>query len=91
MHEVELRYIAHIAMLTGNVLKERWQTRAATVRELINELDQYYGGFREMFIDPENEQLNLNAMIYYNEKGQVPVAVIDLDRAIQDEGIVTFW
>jgi hypothetical protein len=91
MLTLELRYIAHVAMLTGNILKEPWHTNAATMQDLIDELDAYYGGFREMFIDQATGRLRLNAMIYYNKLGEVPISVINLDHPLSDKGIVTFW
>jgi hypothetical protein len=91
MLTLELRYIAHVAMLTGNTLKEPWQTSTSTMRELLDELDAHYGGFTEMFIDPATGQIRLNAMIYYNKEGEVPISVIDIDHPLSDKGIVTFW
>ena len=90
MKQLELRYVAHITTLTG-VLKEVYRTEAATLRGLLEELDARYGGFRETFIHPQTNQLNLNAMIYYREQGKVPSAVIDLDQPLADGGAVTFW
>lgn len=90
MKEVELRYIAHITDITGR-LKERCRTDAATLRELLEELDARYGGFREAFVDPTTGQLRLNAMIYYRGRGEVPAAVVDLDRPLGDGAAVTFW
>jgi hypothetical protein len=91
MLTLELRYIAHVAMLTGNTLKEPWQTSTTTMRELIDELDAHYGGFNEMFVDPATGRIRLNAMIYYNKEGEVPISVIDIDHPLSDKGIVTFW
>ncbi|MBC7225183.1 MAG: molybdopterin synthase sulfur carrier subunit, partial [Anaerolineae bacterium] len=42
MKEVELRYVAHVSDITG-VLKERYQTKAATLRDLVEELEARYG------------------------------------------------
>jgi len=91
MLTLELRYVAHVAMLTGNILKEPWQTNATTVRELISELDVHYGGFIKMFIDQETNGLCLNATIYYNKEGQSPMSILDLDYPLSDNAIVTFW
>jgi hypothetical protein len=91
MLTLELRYIAHVAMLTGNVLKESWRTNATTLRDLIEELDEHYGGFKEMFIDQLNGRIRLNAMIYYNKENETPITVINIDQPLSDKGIVTFW
>ena len=91
MLTLELRYIAHVAMLTGNVLKETWHTEATNMKGLIEELDEHYGGFNEMFVDRSTGGIRLNAMIYYNKENEVPVTVINLDHPLNEKGIVTFW
>ena len=90
MKELELRYVAHVTTITG-MLGEMWQTESTTVRELVDELDRAYGGFRGMFLSPKTKQMQLNALIYYSDPGEVPVSVIDLDQPIRDGGKVTFW
>ncbi|MFN2226147.1 MAG: hypothetical protein ACK2UY_07565 [Anaerolineae bacterium] len=90
MKQLELRYVAHVTTLS-NCLLESYQTTAASMRELVAELDGAYPGFRQMFENPETGTLSLNAMIYYGAPGQVPISVIDLDQRIDDGGTVTFW
>ena len=90
MIEVELRYVAHITTLTG-LTKERRLTGAGTLRALIDELEARFAGFRQTFVDRLSGGLNLNAMIYYCDVGQTPLAVIDLDRPLRDGAVVTFW
>jgi len=90
VRQLDLRYIAHVTMVTGT-LEESYQTDVSTVRELLDGLDARYSGFRDIFVNPETGQMNLNAMIYYSDVGEVPVSIIDLDHAINDGGTVTFW
>jgi len=90
MKQLELRYVAHVTTMTG-ILKEAYQTEATTIRDLLAELDDRYGGFRQTFVNPETGQMNLNAMIYYRGQGDIPVVVIDLDRPVADGGAITFW
>ena len=90
MKQLELRYVAHVTTITG-ILQEGYQTKASTIRELVDELDARYGGFRELFVSPKTGQLNLNTMIYYSDPGEIPISVIDLDRPVRDGGTVTFW
>jgi hypothetical protein len=87
---LELRYVAHVTALT-HCLLESHQTTVSSIREWVGELEGRYQGFREMFVNPRTETLNLNAMIYYGAPGEVPVSVIDLDHPIGDGGTVTFW
>ena len=61
------------------------------MRELVDELDVKYGGFRRLFVNSETGQSNLNTMIYYSDPGEVPISVINLDHPVSDGGTVTFW
>lgn len=90
MKALQLRYVAATYPITSK-LDEEFKTTASSIRELIKELDDVYGGFLEMFINEESGKLNLNTMIYYGEKGKVPVAVLDIDQAITDGARITFW
>lgn len=90
MKQLELRYVAHVTTITG-ILQENHQTNAATIWELVDELDAKYSGFRKLFVSPQTGQLNLNTMIYYSDPGEVPVSVIDLAHPVRDGGTVTFW
>ena len=90
MKQLELRYVAHVTTLT-HCLLESHQTTAPSIHALVDELDSRYPGFRDMFVNPRTETLNLNAMIYYAAPGEVPLSVIDLNHAIGDGGTVTFW
>jgi hypothetical protein len=88
--QIELRYVAHVTALTGNLL-ERRQTIASSIRELVEELDATYPGFHDLFVNAATGALQFNAMIYYSDPGAVPVSVIDVDLPIRDGGIITFW
>lgn len=90
MNEIELRYVAHVTALTGNLL-ERRQTTACSIRELVAELDTTHPGFHELFVNAETGALQLNSMIYYSDPGAVPVSVVDIDHPIRDGSTITFW
>ena len=90
MKKLQLRYVACVYPLTG-IMEEEWDSEVNTIRELLEELDGSYGGFRDLFINKESGRLNLNAMIYYGEEGKVPFAVIDLDQPVQDRAKLMFW
>ena len=90
MAKINIRYVAAVYPITG-VQEENYETRVTTMRELIDELDERYGGFHRMFIDDQTGGIQLNTMIYYGEEGKVPVAVLDLDQAISDGARITFW
>lgn len=76
--------------ITG-ILEESYETESTTLRSLIDELDQRYGGFNEMFINPETGRMNINTMIYYGEEGKVPVAVLDIDQEVAAGAKILFW
>jgi molybdopterin converting factor small subunit len=90
MAKLNLRYVAAVYPITG-IQEEIYEAKAGTLRELIDELDERYGGFHQMFIDDETGRLQLNTMIYYGEEGTVPVAVLDLDQSIKNGARITFW
>jgi len=90
MKELYLRYAGPVVPVTG-ILEERYETNGTTLRDLLTELDETYGGFLEIFVNGQTGQLNLNAMIYYGGPGKVPVVVIDLDQPIEDHAKITFW
>jgi hypothetical protein len=95
--QIEVRYVAHVTALTGLSLESAdagggpYRTDASSIRELVEELEARYPGFFELFVNPGSGRLNLNAMIYYGDPGEVPISVIDLDQPIRDGGTVTFW
>jgi hypothetical protein len=90
MKELNLRYAGSVVPVTG-ILEERYETQGTTLRDLLTELDETYGGFLEIFVNRSTGKLNFNAMIYYGGPGKVPVAVIDLDQPIEDHAKITFW
>ena len=90
MKELHLRYAGSVLPITG-VFDEHYKTQVTTLRDLLTELDGKYGGFYEIFANPQTGQLNFNAMIYYSGPGKVPVAVIDLDQPVEDHAKITFW
>jgi molybdopterin converting factor small subunit len=90
MKQLRLRYVAPVYPITGKLMEE-YQTEKNTLRELIQELDEKYGGFVQMFIEPQTGRLTLNTMIYYGEEGKVPVSVLELDQEISDGARITFW
>jgi hypothetical protein len=90
MKELHLRYVAVVLPITGR-LNEEYVTSAATLKELILELDEKYGGFEEMFINSETGKQNLNTLIYYGDKGKIPIAVLDIDQPVLTGAKITFW
>ena len=88
--KLNLRYVAATYPITG-IMDEEFRSEAATIRELLEELDAKYGGFMEMFINQTTGGLNLNTMIYYGEKEKVPVAVLNIEEPVSDGARITFW
>lgn len=90
MKTLQLVYVAHVCMLSG-VVEEQTSSQAATLRQVIDELDARYKGFCEMFVDAVTRQLRWDAAIYYSPPGAPPVSVVDLDQPVQDQAVITFW
>ena len=90
MRKLSLEYIGHVSAIT-NRLAEEYNTKAVSLRDLVEELEQRYRGFRQVFIDHTTGQLNLNAMIYYASPGELPSAILNLDQPVHDGSRVTFW
>ncbi len=90
MKTLDIRYVAAVYPITSRT-SEMFTTDASTIRELIDDLDNRYGGFNEMFIDTSTGKLTLNTMIYYGAPGKVPVGVLNIDQPITDGAKITFW
>ncbi len=90
MIRLKLRYLAHVSMVTGT-LQEFHETQAASLKILLEELNQRYDGFRDIFISSGGGGVNLNAMIFYQPPGKLPAPVIDLNSPLQDGATLTFW
>jgi len=87
---LKLRYLAHVSMVTG-ILQEFHETRATSLKTLLDELNQRYHGFRDLFIHSEGGGINLNAMVFYQPPGKIPAPMIDLNSPLQDGATLTFW
>ena len=87
---LNLRYVGHISAATG-LLKEAYQTNAPTLVELIEELEKRHPGFKGIFVNSETGRMNLNAMIYCGEEGEVPLPITDLHHPIRGNAMITFW
>lgn len=90
MIRLKLRYLAHVSMVTG-ILQEFHETQATSLKTLLDELNQRYHGFQDLFIHSEGGGVNLNAMIFYQPLGKLPAPMIDLNSPLQDGATLTFW
>lgn len=90
MIRLKLRYLAHVSMVTG-VLQEFYETRAASLKALLDELDQRYDGFRDLFLSSKDSGFNLNAMIFYQPPGKIPAPAMNLQSSLEDGATLTFW
>jgi len=90
MIRLKLRYLAHVSMVTGT-LQEFHETRASTLKALLDELNEKYHGFEDLFIRSEGDGLKLNAMIFYQPSGKIPAPAMDLNSLLEDGATLTFW
>jgi molybdopterin converting factor small subunit len=90
MIRLKLRYLAHVSMVTG-VLQEVCETQATSLKALLDELDQRYGGFQDLFLSSKGSGFNLNAMIFYQPPGKIPAPAMNLQSPLEDGATLTFW
>jgi molybdopterin converting factor small subunit len=89
MPVLHLKYIAHVAVITGK-FKETIETKSDTIGGLLSELDRKYPGFRDLFVS-EKGILNLRTMIYLRRMGATTIKVLDTNIKLKDGDILTFW
>ena len=90
MIRLKLRYLAHVSMVTG-ILQEVYETQATSLKVLLDELDQKYDGFQDLFIHSKGGGFNLNAMIFYQPPGKIPAPAMNLKSPLEDGATLTFW
>jgi hypothetical protein len=90
MIRLKLRYLAHVSMVTG-ILQEFHETRATSLKSLLDELDQRYDGFQNLFLPSKGSGFNLNAMIFYQPPGKIPAPAMNLQSPLEDGATLTFW
>ncbi len=87
---IEVRYVSHLVVITGK-MKERIETKARDLGQLIVELDEEYSCFADIFLGEDNSSGELKAAVYLRRKDTPPQGVIYSDFKLEDEDIYMFW
>ena len=85
-----LKYVGHIAVMTGRIRESIVLDRANTISDLISELDEKHPGFKEVFM-PTGGVFNSRTAIICRRVGQPSFGVIDENTVVEDGDILTFW
>ena len=87
---VYLKYVGHIAVMTGRIREAISLHGVKTISDLISKLDEKYPGFKDVFM-PSGGIFNSRTGIILRRSGQPSSAIIDEDKRIEDGDILTFW
>ena len=86
----ELKYNAHIAIMTGKEGEVVSLEGISTISDLISKLDEQYPGIKEVFMPP-NDVFNIRTTINLSRLGQRPRNIIDEQEEIKDADILVLW
>jgi hypothetical protein len=85
-----LRYVCHIAVMTGKMREVVSLEGISTISELLSKLDEEHPGFKEVFMPPGGV-FNSRTAIICRRSGQPSFGVIDEDTPVQRGDLLTFW
>jgi hypothetical protein len=86
----QIRYGSHIAIMTGKEAEPVSLEGAATITDLLSELDVKYPGIKALFMPPD-DIFNIRTAITLRRAGQPTRGVIDPTERIQDGDILLLW
>ena len=86
---VYLRYVGHIAIMTGKIREAMSLEGVNTISGLLSRLDEKYPGLKETFMPPGGV-FNSRTGIILRRVNQ-PSPVINEDQAIEDGDIISLW
>lgn len=85
-----LKYVGHIAVMTGKMREARGLEGLKTISDLISKLDEDYPGLKEIFMPPGGV-FNSRTAIILRRAGQGSFSIIDEEEQIEDGDILTLW
>lgn len=86
---VYLRYIGHIAVMTGKIREAISLEGVKTISGLLSRLDEKYPGLKETFMPPGGVFNSRTGIILRRVNQSSPV--INEDQAIEDGDIISLW
>ena len=87
---VYLKYVGHIAFLTGKTREALGLDKGDDISRLISKLDKKYNGLKEIFVPPSGV-FNSRTGIIIRRAGQPTFSVIDEKEKIENGDILTLW
>lgn len=87
---VYLKYVGHIAVMTGKVREAVSLEGVETISDLISRLDTKYAGLDEIFMPPGGV-FNSRTGIVLRRAGQASFSIVNTQEAIRDGDILTLW
>ena len=86
---VYLRYVGHIALMTGKIREAISLEGVKTISGLLSRLDEKYPGLKETFMPPGGVFNSRTGIILRRVNQSSPV--INEDQAIEDGDIISLW
>ena len=87
---VYLKYVGHIAVMTGKLREPIGLEGVKTVSDLISRLDEKYSGLKEVFIPPGGV-FNSRTAIILRRAGQGSFSIINEEEPIKGGDTLTLW
>ena len=84
-----LRYIGHIAFMTGKIREAVSLDGVDTISDLLSRLDEKYPGFKETFMPPGGVFNSKTGIILRRSNQSGPV--INEDHGIREGDIISLW
>jgi len=85
-----LKYVGHIAVMTGKIREAVSLEGVKTISELISKLDEEYPGLKEIFMPPGGV-FNSRTAITLRRVGQGSFNIINEEEEIKDGDVLTLW
>ncbi len=87
---VYLKYIGHIAVMTGKTREAISLNGVSTISDLLSKLDEKYAGLKEAFMPPGGV-FNSRTAIILRREGQPTFSVINEGEQIKHSDTLTLW
>lgn len=87
---VYLKYVGHIAVMTGKTREAVSLEGVKTISDLISKLDEEHPGLKEVFMPPGGV-FNSRTAIILRRAGQGSFGIINEEEKIDDGDILTLW
>jgi len=87
---VYLKYVGHIAVMTGTTREAASIDGVKTISDLISKLNEDHPGLKETFIPPGGV-FNSRTAIILRRAGQASFSIINEEEQIKAGDVLTFW